>query len=45
VSDDELRRKVERSMRSRAEEFPEAEHYALFAHEGRIELVARQSAK
>ena len=45
VSDDELRREVERSMKSRAEEFPEAEHYALFAHEGGVELVARQGRK
>jgi hypothetical protein len=42
VSNDDMRRKVERSLKSRAEEFPEAQHYALFAHEGGVELVARQ---
>jgi hypothetical protein len=45
VSNDDMRRKVESSMKSRAEEFPEAEHYALFAHEGGVELVAHQSPK
>jgi hypothetical protein len=45
VSNEELRRKVEQSMKRRAEEFPEAEHFALFAHEGGVELVARQGGK
>jgi hypothetical protein len=41
VSNDEMRRKVERAMRSRAQEFPGAEHIALFAHGGGVEVVAR----
>jgi hypothetical protein len=45
VSNDEMRQKVERSMQQRAEEFPEAEHIALFATEAGVEVVARQAAR
>jgi hypothetical protein len=45
VSNEEMRGKVEASLNSRANEFPEAEHYALFAHEGGVEVVARQGRK
>ena len=42
VSNDEMRGKVERAMRSRMDEFPEAEHFALFAHGAEVEVVAWQ---
>lgn len=45
VSNEELRRKVERTMRGRAEEFPQAEHLALFAHGGGVEVVARHAPR
>jgi hypothetical protein len=45
ISNEEMRQKVERAMKSRAEEFPEAEHFALFAHGGGVEVVARQAPR
>jgi hypothetical protein len=45
VSNEEMRRKVERAMKSRAGEFPQAEHFALFAHAGGVEVVARQALR
>jgi hypothetical protein len=45
VSNEEMRGKVEQAMRSRAEEFPQAEHFALFGHGVSVEVVARQAAR
>ena len=45
VSNDELRQKVEGTLESRAGEFPEAEHIALFAHRGGVEVVARRTPR
>ena len=45
VSNEDMRGKVERAMKSRADEFPEAEHFALFAHGGGVEVVARQAPR
>lgn len=45
VSNDEMRQKVERAMRSRAKEFPEAEHIAFFGHGGAVEIVARTNSR
>jgi hypothetical protein len=45
VSNDDMRRKVEQTLQSRAEEFPQAEHVALFAHAGGVEVVAQSGPK
>ena len=41
VSNEAMRRKVERALQGRAEKFPRAEHVALFAYGGGVEVVAR----
>jgi hypothetical protein len=43
VTNDELSSMVEQAMRARMRDFPEAEHIALFAHDGGVELLARQA--
>lgn len=40
LSDGELRRRLERAARRRAEEFPAAGHYLLFALPGDVEVLA-----
>jgi hypothetical protein len=45
VTNEEMRRKVEHAMRGRASEFPQAEHLALFAYFGGVEVLARISPK
>jgi hypothetical protein len=45
VSNEEMRGKVERAMKSRADEFPQAEHFALFAHGAGVDVVARQAPR
>jgi hypothetical protein len=43
VDDAELRKRVEHAARSRAEEFPRANHYLLFVAEGDVEIVRVRS--
>lgn len=44
ASNDELRAKLERTVRRRAEEFPRAAHYGLFGEGGRVTVLLRAGA-
>jgi hypothetical protein len=44
ASNEELKEKLRRTVRKRAEEFPRAKHYGLFGAGGRIEIISGQSA-
>ena len=44
VSNEELKEKLRRTVRKRAEEFPRAVHYGLFGENGQIEVISGPSA-
>ena len=38
-SDDDMRRRLARTVEKRARDFPDATHYAIFARDGEVEIV------